>query len=377
MSDCSRTPMKCAFFLIDVGEQLVGELRVGLEPRLRVEVGAQPRLAIAVPAVARVDRVAQDRQLAQRLRLEQLAVALHLGADVARDLARHRLREIVGHLVGRRGRIRLVGARVAARSRPGCTTSARAKKRVMLFTITPMLLVRLLVPVFFLTPAAPSCAAALLSGVTAASADGVGGALGETRIRVRRRQQDQDRATRSSSIPTSRTHSRRAITPGRSSRSPRPTKIRAARGSTRIFRAAYPPKDADARRLRRAQGAGAQEGGAGVRARVGADRRSSSPPTSRWRRSWHSSAAPSTRATSPAPIAPSAHSYGIAIDLNDALSDYWRWEKSGWRNRIPQAIVDAFEAEGFIWGGRWYHFDTMHFEYRPELLDGSCYPPAP
>jgi len=75
---------------------------------------------------------------------------------------------------------------------------------------------------------------------------------------------------------------------------------------------------------------------------------------------------------------PSAHSYGIAIDLNDTLSDYWRWEKGGaWKNRIPQAIVDAFEAEGFIWGGRWYHFDTMHFEYRPELLDGSCYPPAP
>ena len=74
---------------------------------------------------------------------------------------------------------------------------------------------------------------------------------------------------------------------------------------------------------------------------------------------------------------PSAHSYGIAIDLNDSLSDYWRWSKSGWKNRIPQAIVDAFEAEGFIWGGRWYHFDTMHFEWRPELLDGSCYTATP
>jgi hypothetical protein len=74
---------------------------------------------------------------------------------------------------------------------------------------------------------------------------------------------------------------------------------------------------------------------------------------------------------------PSAHSYGIAIDLNDALSDYWRWEKRGWHNRFPQALVDAFEAEGFIWGGRWFHFDTMHFEYRPELLDARCYPPGP
>jgi len=71
---------------------------------------------------------------------------------------------------------------------------------------------------------------------------------------------------------------------------------------------------------------------------------------------------------------PSAHSWGIAIDLDPALSSYWRWEHHGWRNRVPQAIVDAFEAEGFIWGGRWFHFDTMHFEYRPELLDPACYP---
>lgn len=69
----------------------------------------------------------------------------------------------------------------------------------------------------------------------------------------------------------------------------------------------------------------------------------------------------------------SAHAFGLAIDLDPALSNYWRWEKGGWKNRIPQAVVDAFEAEGFIWGGRWFHFDTMHFEYRPELLDGSCY----
>lgn len=72
---------------------------------------------------------------------------------------------------------------------------------------------------------------------------------------------------------------------------------------------------------------------------------------------------------------PSAHAFGIAIDLDKSMSDYWRWQRSGprrWRNRIPQAIVDAFEAEGFIWGGRWYHYDTMHFEYRPELLDPTC-----
>lgn len=72
----------------------------------------------------------------------------------------------------------------------------------------------------------------------------------------------------------------------------------------------------------------------------------------------------------------SAHSFGVSVDLNVARSAYWQWAKPVepvvWRNQIPQAIVDAFEAEGFIWGGRWYHYDTMHFEYRPELLDPEC-----
>jgi hypothetical protein len=73
----------------------------------------------------------------------------------------------------------------------------------------------------------------------------------------------------------------------------------------------------------------------------------------------------------------SAHSYGISLDINVERSHYWRWQRPKgplrWQNRVPQAIVDAFEAEGFIWGGRWYHYDTMHFEYRPELLDPACY----
>jgi hypothetical protein len=74
----------------------------------------------------------------------------------------------------------------------------------------------------------------------------------------------------------------------------------------------------------------------------------------------------------------SAHAYGIAIDINPSRSAYWRWRKSVGGKSVPAnvlpdpAIVEAFEAEGFIWGGRWYHFDTMHFEYRPELLDPAC-----
>jgi hypothetical protein len=74
----------------------------------------------------------------------------------------------------------------------------------------------------------------------------------------------------------------------------------------------------------------------------------------------------------------SAHSYGIAIDIVVSKSNYWEWEKTNgqivWKNQIPQAVVDAFEAEGFAWGGRWYHYDTMHFEYRPELFAPACKP---
>ncbi|HET7804362.1 MAG TPA: M15 family metallopeptidase [Pseudolabrys sp.] len=69
----------------------------------------------------------------------------------------------------------------------------------------------------------------------------------------------------------------------------------------------------------------------------------------------------------------SMHAYGAAIDINTKRADYWRWasgERAAprWRNRIPVAIVRIFERHGFIWGGAWYHYDTMHFEYRPELL---------
>lgn len=69
---------------------------------------------------------------------------------------------------------------------------------------------------------------------------------------------------------------------------------------------------------------------------------------------------------------PSVHSYGAAIDLNTRYGDYWYWHRRTdpipYRNRMPQEIVNIFERHGFIWGGKWYHYDTMHFEYRPELL---------
>jgi len=78
----------------------------------------------------------------------------------------------------------------------------------------------------------------------------------------------------------------------------------------------------------------------------------------------------------------SYHSFGIAMDLVPksyrGLHVYWRWampQEEEWysipyerRWMVPQAVVRAFEEQGFIWGGKWFFFDTIHFEYRPEIL---------
>lgn len=76
----------------------------------------------------------------------------------------------------------------------------------------------------------------------------------------------------------------------------------------------------------------------------------------------------------------SPHSFGIAIDINSSYANYWIWDTGikenkinqtdmfPYKNRIPCEIVTVFEDNGFIWGGKWQHYDTMHFEYRPELI---------
>lgn len=68
----------------------------------------------------------------------------------------------------------------------------------------------------------------------------------------------------------------------------------------------------------------------------------------------------------------SPHSYGIAIDLNTDKRDYWKWStKEAAESRVkeyPLDLVTAFENNNFIWGGKWGHFDIMHFEYRPEII---------
>ncbi|MBU3091884.1 M15 family metallopeptidase [Clostridium sp. CF011] len=68
----------------------------------------------------------------------------------------------------------------------------------------------------------------------------------------------------------------------------------------------------------------------------------------------------------------SPHSFGIAIDLASDKSDYWKWaSKEAGENRLssyPNELVKVFENNGFVWGGKWSHFDILHFEYRPEII---------
>jgi hypothetical protein len=69
----------------------------------------------------------------------------------------------------------------------------------------------------------------------------------------------------------------------------------------------------------------------------------------------------------------SVHAFAAAVDINDKQADYWENLKHRdgsftWRNRVPGEIGEIFERHGFIWGAKWYHVDSMHFEYRPELI---------
>ena len=78
----------------------------------------------------------------------------------------------------------------------------------------------------------------------------------------------------------------------------------------------------------------------------------------------------------------SYHAYGAAIDLLPkslgGLETYWLWTANSnpeWWNvpyskrfHPPAEVINAFENFGFLWGGKWRYYDTMHFEYRPEIL---------
>jgi hypothetical protein len=79
----------------------------------------------------------------------------------------------------------------------------------------------------------------------------------------------------------------------------------------------------------------------------------------------------------------SQHSWGMAVDFVPTSYDgrhvYWRWSRVYNRNdwdRIPLerrwsppgGVIEVFERHGFLWGGKWAHFDVIHFEYRPEII---------
>jgi hypothetical protein len=78
----------------------------------------------------------------------------------------------------------------------------------------------------------------------------------------------------------------------------------------------------------------------------------------------------------------SFHAYGAALDLLpkslEGRETYWLWaarrNPEWWtvsydkRFHPPDAVIQAFESQGFLWGGKWLFFDTMHFEYRPEIF---------
>lgn len=68
----------------------------------------------------------------------------------------------------------------------------------------------------------------------------------------------------------------------------------------------------------------------------------------------------------------SPHSFGIAVDLKVDKRDYWKWNsKEVGEKRLasyPKEIAEIFEKNNFVWGGKWSHFDIMHFEYRPEIV---------
>lgn len=79
----------------------------------------------------------------------------------------------------------------------------------------------------------------------------------------------------------------------------------------------------------------------------------------------------------------SLHSVGIAVDILPKgwgqKNLYWSWrrdiDKENWMNLPlerrwfpPVKVIEIFESEGFVYGGKWINWDNMHFEYTPEIL---------
>lgn len=59
----------------------------------------------------------------------------------------------------------------------------------------------------------------------------------------------------------------------------------------------------------------------------------------------------------------SLHSYGAAIDLDPANNPLGlRYDPSQRAGMMPRAVIELFEAEGWLWGGKWSRPDGQHFQ---------------
>ena len=76
-------------------------------------------------------------------------------------------------------------------------------------------------------------------------------------------------------------------------------------------------------------------------------------------------------------VHPSSLACWLETGFTDNLSDSRIKERmrvagfqheSGVGAASPPSFVEVFEQHGFVWGGKWLYFDTIHFEYRPEAL---------
>ncbi len=84
----------------------------------------------------------------------------------------------------------------------------------------------------------------------------------------------------------------------------------------------------------------------------------------------------------------SFHILGIALDIlpksHGGKQIFWSWAADKYpdtwmlvplkkRWMPPESVINIFEDEGFIWGGKWVIYDNMHFEYHPELIQYNFY----
>ena len=58
----------------------------------------------------------------------------------------------------------------------------------------------------------------------------------------------------------------------------------------------------------------------------------------------------------------SMHAYGCAIDLDPERNPLGQ-RYSEAKGMMPMAVVNIFEAEGAVWGGRWKRPDAQHFQW--------------